>query len=69
MEFDHVRGEKTANIAKLVSAGSLGPVLQELDKCELVCANCHRIRHLRRREAKAARLTELKSRSSRAGSP
>lgn len=49
MDFDHVRGEKVANISKMVNEGpSLSRLQEELDKCELVCSNCHRIRTLRR---------------------
>lgn len=51
MDFDHIRGEKRADIAQL--AHYRGAVLEaELAKCELVCANCHRIRTVARRRAK-----------------
>lgn len=45
MEFDHVRGEKVANVSRMVSQGvSLEKILIEVEKCDVVCANCHRIR-------------------------
>lgn len=46
MDFDHVRGEKRFGISVAVGKGtySLETLLAELDKCELVCANCHRLR-------------------------
>jgi hypothetical protein len=43
MDFDHVRGQKTAGISRLMDADRLTLDL-EIAKCELVCANCHRIR-------------------------
>ena len=50
MDFDHVRGIKTSDIAKLVNRNcSLERLREEIAKCELVCANCHRIRTYRRR--------------------
>lgn len=50
MDFDHVRGEKTGNVAELVRRASWARVQAEIDKCDLVCANCHRMRSLQRRE-------------------
>lgn len=45
MDFDHVRGEKLFNISTSSCAGfSYDRVMAEIAKCELVCANCHRIR-------------------------
>lgn len=46
MEFDHVTGNKKFNISDAVSRGniSIDTLQEELDKCEVVCANCHRIR-------------------------
>jgi hypothetical protein len=45
MDFDHVRGVKVATISYLISKKRpWSMVLQEIDKCDLVCANCHRIR-------------------------
>ena len=44
MDFDHVRGEKKFNIGESVSCGSSSRVLEEIEKCDLVCANCHRVR-------------------------
>ena len=44
MDFDHV-GEKLFSIAKARSRGMYWQkVLDEIAKCELVCANCHRVR-------------------------
>lgn len=45
LEFDHVRGEKRGNISEIVSAGwSLAYIAEEIAKCDVRCANCHRIR-------------------------
>ena len=40
MQFDHVRGEKKFDIAQASSA-SEKRLLEEIAKCEVVCANCH----------------------------
>lgn len=53
MDFDHVVGEKLSEIAKMWSWGR-NKVLAEIQKCELVCANCHRIRTQNRRNVKVA---------------
>jgi hypothetical protein len=45
MDFDHVRGAKLAAIGHLVnSTVPLQVLLDEIAKCEVVCANCHRER-------------------------
>lgn len=46
MDFDHRPGEeKSFNISTYMRANkSLEQVIQEIAKCDLVCANCHRIR-------------------------
>lgn len=50
MEFDHVRGAKTEEISEAVGNGWCWERLQtEIDKCELVCSNCHRARTYERR--------------------
>jgi hypothetical protein len=43
MDFDHVRGVKVTHISQLVQ-GNLQKIKDELEKCELVCSNCHRER-------------------------
>jgi hypothetical protein len=52
MDFDH-RGEveKTGNIGSLVSQAyfTIERLKKEIDKCDLVCANCHRIRTYNRK--------------------
>ena len=51
MDFDH-RGneEKKGNIARLVTQSvSWATMAEEIAKCDLVCANCHRIRTYKRR--------------------
>lgn len=56
MDFDHVSGEKTANVSGLVRRlrATLAVVLAEIAKCELVCANCHRVRTFNRRATLAS---------------
>lgn len=45
MDFDHVRGQKKFNLSMTTSRQrSLRSVLDEIAKCDVVCANCHRIR-------------------------
>lgn len=54
MDFDHVRGEKLFNVSTSSWWGySLEKVQEEIAKCELVCANCHRLRTKQRRLAEA----------------
>ena len=52
MDFDHVRGQKHANVMELVSTLSKKKIDEEIAKCEIVCSNCHRIRTYMRRIAK-----------------
>ena len=45
MEWDHLPGhEKVSEIATLFGQQRRQLLLKELEKCELVCANCHAIR-------------------------
>lgn len=47
MDFDHVRGTKAANVARMVAC-SIEKLLKEIDKCDVVCSNCHRKRTFQR---------------------
>ena len=49
MDFDHLK-DKKRDVSSLVRSGaSIDTINAEIAKCELVCANCHRIRtHIRR---------------------
>ena len=45
LEFDHVSGEKVMNISTMVHAGvPLARIKEEILKCQVRCANCHRRR-------------------------
>lgn len=46
LEFDHLR-DKSFNIAQGLRNHSWQAVLAEIEKCEVVCANCHRRRTAR----------------------
>ena len=50
LEFDHLRDKSFAIGAKLVQF-AWQTVLDEIEKCEVVCANCHRRRTAQRRGA------------------
>lgn len=49
MDFDHVRGEKSFSLNSMRSKESM---LEEIIKCDLVCANCHRIRTWKRNKSR-----------------
>ncbi len=49
MDFDHVTGTKKGNLSQM-SAQSVKAIMSEIAKCEVVCANCHRLRTLKRGE-------------------
>ena len=45
LDFDHVRGEKLMNVTEMVNRGyDLADIQNEIDKCDIRCANCHRLR-------------------------
>ena len=45
LEFDHVRGTKKADLAKMVYQNfGIQAIIDEIAKCEVVCRNCHSIR-------------------------
>lgn len=41
MQFDHVRGEKKFQMSDIWAWIGKKGILEEMEKCELVCANCH----------------------------
>jgi len=45
LEFDHRDpGTKLENVARLIHTGTLAAVQAEIEKCDVRCGNCHRIR-------------------------
>jgi hypothetical protein len=44
MDFDHVRGEKLGTISELSRRFGKDKLTEEITKCDLVCACCHRVR-------------------------
>lgn len=61
MDFDHVRGKKKFSIGEVLSLGvSLEKVEKEVAKCDVVCANHHRIRTFKRRQRNKVKLSLVK---------
>lgn len=55
MDFDHVKPGKVMNVSRMVSLGySIKDIMEEIAKCDLVCACCHRIR------TETRRITQIK---------
>lgn len=53
MEFDHAHGEKSERkrtVANMAGRGSTSALLAEIEKCDIVCANCHKERTHRRKD-------------------
>lgn len=50
LQFDHRPGTvKIDNVSRLISNASWEQVLTEIEKCDIVCGNCHTIREHNRR--------------------
>jgi hypothetical protein len=58
LEFDHL-ADKSFNIGQALPYRRWKAVLDEIAKCEVVCANCHRRRTGRRKGSVRATLTDL----------
>ena len=59
LEFDHVRGIKSANVSALVNShGDLNKIQAEIAKCDVVCRNCHMRRETHRRHHHVLRMLE-----------
>ena len=51
LDFDHVRGTKTKSISVMVNGCyTIDAIQAEIAKCEVRCANCHRIITVIRRQ-------------------
>jgi hypothetical protein len=50
MDWDHVTGEKKFTIGANQRSHKLEDVIDEINKCQLVCANCHRLRTMARKK-------------------
>lgn len=54
LDFDHIdRANKTASISKISLFANIDSLMLEIDKCRVLCANCHRVhthknKHFRR---------------------
>jgi hypothetical protein len=48
VQFDHVRGIKIDKVNRMVYTSSYEKVMEEISKCEVVCANCHHDRTFQR---------------------
>lgn len=57
LEFDHL-GNKSFDIGQALPYRNWQSILDEIAKCEVVCANCHRRRTARRRGSLRALLTD-----------
>ena len=45
LQFHHPNGDKEWEVANLVRHRSFDNVMKEIQKCEVLCANCHMIEH------------------------
>lgn len=46
LDFDHLR-DKKEKVSKMLSSYTWAKVYEEIEKCEVRCANCHRIKHFK----------------------
>jgi hypothetical protein len=61
LEFDHRPDEeKTTDVSNLMVSGSWDAFVSEVAKCDIVCANCHRIRTVKRRQLGGQRGRSIK---------
>jgi hypothetical protein len=58
LEFDHLR-DKSFDVAQALPYRNWSSILAEIEKCEVVCANCHRRRTARRNGTVRATITAM----------
>ena len=51
MDFDHRPGTKKVKVLSRMARYGMDKVKAEVEKCDIVCANCHRIRTHKRRQS------------------
>jgi len=45
LQFDHIEDNKKASVSNLIRSDyAWSTIKKEMDKCEVVCANCHAVR-------------------------
>jgi hypothetical protein len=44
LHFDHISNDKIGKISGMAISSNIARIQQEMDKCEIVCSNCHRDR-------------------------
>lgn len=59
LQFHH-RDPSTKDFRLGAFNGSLARLIAEAEKCDLLCANCHAVRHARATKSTAARVVELR---------
>ncbi len=60
LSFHHENGDKTGNISDMVNRGyGLTRIQKEIDKCTVLCLNCHAKLHSKEREREKERILEL----------
>jgi hypothetical protein len=61
MDFDHRDpAAKVQGVTRMIGRASIERILAEVDKCDIVCGNCHRLRtHARRSKAARAGVAQL----------
>ena len=52
LDFDHIRDKKFGISAMCMNGNSWERISEEIEKCEVVCSNCHRVRTFDRGEWK-----------------
>lgn len=50
MDFDHIAANKRNEVSRLCNNFNKKQMWQEIEKCDLVCANCHRKRTHKRKQ-------------------
>lgn len=50
MDLDHVRGIKLGSVGYIQRTCGIAKLQAEIAKCDVRCANCHRLRHLNEKE-------------------
>jgi hypothetical protein len=44
MNFHHIKGSKRGDVSRMSDARGWRVILEEIEKCEILCGNCHAIR-------------------------